>query len=98
VKQLWLLLLATSFRAHPSKPSPCSHTINANRHSDNTPPTPQRNASNYDPLQTFVLPKGADRHYAQQFADMYFLRLAQLKKAVKAKAHEAWDDFEVRWI
>jgi DNA polymerase delta subunit 2 len=43
-----------------------------------------------------VLPKGADRHYAQQFADMYFLRLAQLKKDVKAKAHAAWDDFEVR--
>jgi DNA polymerase delta subunit 2 len=54
-----------------------------------------RNASEYSPLQTFVLPKGTDKHYAQQFADMYFLRLAQLKKAVKAKAQDAWKDFEV---
>jgi DNA polymerase delta subunit 2 len=74
------------------------HTINANKYSDTTSSPPQRNASNYDPLHTFVLPKGADRHYAQQFADMYFLRLAQLKKDVKAKAHEAWDDFEVRQL
>lgn len=42
-----------------------------------------------------MLPKGTDKHYAQQFADMYFLRLAQLKKAVKAKAHDAWHDFEL---
>jgi len=27
---------------------------------------------------------------------MYFLRLAQLKKAVKQKAEDAWSDFEVR--
>jgi DNA polymerase delta subunit 2 len=26
---------------------------------------------------------------------MYFLRLAQLKKAVMQKAHDAWDDFEL---
>ncbi|KAH7402166.1 DNA polymerase alpha/epsilon subunit B-domain-containing protein [Phaeosphaeria sp. MPI-PUGE-AT-0046c] len=63
---------------------------------DTPTPTPlTRNASEYSPLQTFVLPKGTDKHYAQQFADMYFLRLAQLKKAVKAKAHDAWHDFEL---
>lgn len=56
---------------------------------------PSRNESNYYPLHTFELPKGADKHYSQQFADMYFLRLAQLKEHVMEKAHEAWDDFEV---
>ncbi|KAH8726252.1 DNA polymerase-like protein subunit delta-2 [Phaeosphaeriaceae sp. PMI808] len=56
---------------------------------------PSRKASAYNPLKTFVLAKGTEKHYAQQFADMYFLRLAQLKKAVKAKAHEAWDEFEL---
>ncbi|KAJ4301131.1 DNA polymerase delta small subunit Cdc1 [Kalmusia sp. IMI 367209] len=54
-----------------------------------------REASSYRPLHTFELPKGAEKHYQQQFADMYFLRLAQLKKAVREKAHEAWDDFEL---
>ncbi|KAJ4344503.1 DNA polymerase delta small subunit Cdc1 [Didymosphaeria variabile] len=54
-----------------------------------------RNASAYRPLHTFELPKGPEKHYQQQFADMYFLRLAQLKKAVKQKAHEAWDEFEL---
>jgi DNA polymerase delta subunit 2 len=68
----------------------------AHEPSAETTPAPSRGPSDYSPLQTFVLPKGADRHYAQQFADMYFLRLAQLKKAVKAKAHDAWDGFEVQ--
>jgi hypothetical protein len=27
---------------------------------------------------------------------MYFVRLAQLKKAVKQKAEETWEEFEVR--
>lgn len=57
---------------------------------------PSRNESNYAPLRTFELPKGADKHYSQQFADMYFLRLAQLKEHVMEKAHAAWDDFEVQ--
>ena len=55
-----------------------------------------RGSSAYRPLHTFELPKGAERHYQQQFADMYFLRLAQLKDAVKQRAHAAWDAFEVR--
>ncbi|KAF2133992.1 hypothetical protein P153DRAFT_330716 [Dothidotthia symphoricarpi CBS 119687] len=54
-----------------------------------------RNASVYNPLHTFELPKGTEKNYAHQFADMYFLRLSLLKKAVKQKAHEAWDDFEL---
>jgi DNA polymerase delta subunit 2 len=47
-------------------------------------------------MHTFELPKGTEKNYAHQYADMYFLRLAQLKKAVKQKAQEAWEDFEVR--
>jgi DNA polymerase delta subunit 2 len=58
-------------------------------------PSSARGSSNYDPLDTFVLPQGTERHYSQQFADMYFLRLAQLKKEVKAMAHAAWDDFSL---
>ncbi|KAF1971379.1 DNA polymeras-like protein subunit delta-2 [Bimuria novae-zelandiae CBS 107.79] len=54
-----------------------------------------RNASAYKPLHTFELPTGAEKHYHHQFADMYFLRLVQLKQAVKQKAHDAWDDFKL---
>jgi DNA polymerase delta subunit 2 len=70
----------------------------SSKHSEDAaaPSPPTRSASDYRPLHTFDLPKGADRHYAQQFADMYFLRLSHLKDDVKAKAHDAWDDFEVR--
>ncbi|KAF2740552.1 DNA polymeras-like protein subunit delta-2 [Polyplosphaeria fusca] len=56
---------------------------------------PSRKPSVYNPLHTFQLPQGAEKHYQQQFADMYFLRLAQLKKAVKQKAEEAWGDFQL---
>lgn len=59
------------------------------------PSAPPRGESAYSPLHTFELPKGTDKHYGQQFADMYFLRLAQLKTAVKQKAEDAWSDFEV---
>ncbi|KAF1997979.1 DNA polymeras-like protein subunit delta-2 [Amniculicola lignicola CBS 123094] len=60
---------------------------------EEAPYLPSRNASAYKPLHTFDLPKGADKHYGQQFADMYFLRLAELKTHVKQKAEEAWSDF-----
>lgn len=56
---------------------------------------PTRDASAYNPLHTFELPKGAEKTYTHQFADMYFLRLSQLKPAVKQKAQEAWSDFEL---
>ncbi|XPT02457.1 DNA polymerase delta small subunit Cdc1 [Ascochyta lentis] len=62
---------------------------------EDVPSIPSRAESQYNPLHTFDLPKGTEKNYAHQFADMYFLRLAQLKKAVKTKAHEAWDDFEL---
>ncbi|KAF2090620.1 DNA polymerase delta subunit 2 [Saccharata proteae CBS 121410] len=58
-------------------------------------PTQTRAFSSYAPLQTFVLPKGEDRHYAQQYADMYFMRLAELKPEVEKIAAEAWEGFEI---
>ncbi|KAJ5734383.1 DNA polymerase III subunit [Penicillium malachiteum] len=54
-----------------------------------------RNPSNYSPLSTFKLPSGSDRHYKQQYGDMYFLRLAGLKPAVEKIAAEAWDGFSI---
>ncbi|KAF2854742.1 DNA polymeras-like protein subunit delta-2 [Plenodomus tracheiphilus IPT5] len=63
--------------------------------SGDAPSAPPRETSAYNPLHTFELPKGTDKHYGQQFADMYFLRLAQLKKSVKQKAEDAWSDFEL---
>jgi DNA polymerase delta subunit 2 len=68
----------------------------SNHSSNDAPSAPARAESAYNPLHTFELPKGAEKNYAHQFADMYFLRLAQLKKAVQQKAQEAWEDFEVR--
>ena len=72
--------------------------LNFNCNSGDAPSIPSRTESSYNPLHTFELAKGTEKNYAHQFADMYFLRLVQLKKAVKQKAHEAWDDFEVRGI
>ena len=57
--------------------------------------TPARTDSSYNPLHTFDLPKGSEKHYQQQYADMYFLRLSMLKPIVEQKAEEAWRDFEV---
>ena len=51
---------------------------------------PDRTQTAYHPMNTFVLDK--DRQYQQQFADMYFLRLAKIKPAVKKIAEEAWKD------
>ncbi|KAJ5128713.1 hypothetical protein N7526_006879 [Penicillium atrosanguineum] len=38
---------------------------------------------------------GNDRHYQQQYDDMYFLRLAKLKPAVEQVAAAAWDGFSI---
>ncbi|KAL4890949.1 DNA polymerase alpha/epsilon subunit B-domain-containing protein [Aspergillus ambiguus] len=54
-----------------------------------------REPSNYNPLDTFKLPTGQDRHYQQQYGDMYFLRLAKLKPAVEKVAVEAWEGFSI---
>ena len=60
-------------------------------------PSQDRIASTYNPLNTFKLPKGERKHYTQQFADMYFLRLALLKPGIEKIAAEAWNDFEVTY-
>ncbi|PYH92353.1 DNA polymerase delta subunit 2 [Aspergillus ellipticus CBS 707.79] len=54
-----------------------------------------RESSHYNPLDTFRLPSGQDRHYKQQYGDMYFLRLAKLKPAVEEIAVEAWEGFSI---
>lgn len=55
----------------------------------------ERTPSSYNPLHSFRLPKGENKHYQQQYGDMYFLRLAKLKPAVEAVAKEAWDEIIV---
>ena len=63
--------------------------------SDHEYDTLSRTASTYNPLSSFDLPKGEKRHYTQQYADMYFARLAQLKPAVEGIGADAWSDFEI---
>jgi DNA polymerase delta subunit 2 len=46
-------------------------------------------------MNTFALPKGQERTYQHQFADMYFLRLAEIKPIVEQIAEAAWGDFEI---
>lgn len=58
---------------------------------------PERLHSAYNPLHSFRLPKGENKHYQQQYADTYFLRLAKLKPAVTSIAEDAWADFQVSW-
>jgi DNA polymerase delta subunit 2 len=55
----------------------------------------ERAASSYNPLHSFSLPHGEGKQYAQQFGDMYFLRLAKLKPVVEAIATEEWGEFEI---
>jgi DNA polymerase delta subunit 2 len=87
-----MLLKGEPLYVDVSKSHPNTYT---NSNSEDAPPAPSRNASAYNPLHDFVLPPGTERHYSQQFADMYFLRLMQLKKTVKQRAEDAWHDFEV---
>lgn len=54
-----------------------------------------RQLSVYHPLTSFELPPGSSRSYRQQFADIYFLRLAALKPVAAAAASTAWDGFIV---
>jgi hypothetical protein len=52
-----------------------------------------RQPSAYNPQETYALDK--EKHYQQQYADIYFLRLAKLKPAVEQIALEAWDGFQI---
>lgn len=58
--------------------------------------TQYRRPSSYNPLHTFRLPMGENRQYKQQYADLYFLRLAKLKPAVVKVAKESWEGYNVR--
>lgn len=51
--------------------------------------------SSYNPIYSYRLPRGEMRQYQQQFADMYFLRLAKLKPILEKIAREEWQDFEI---
>ncbi|KZF24751.1 hypothetical protein L228DRAFT_228821 [Xylona heveae TC161] len=55
----------------------------------------ERKPSSYNPLHSFELARGDQRHYQQQYGDMYFLRLAKLKPAVEEVASEAWEGFQI---
>ena len=52
-----------------------------------------RQPSLYKPLDTYALEK--EKHYQQQYGDMYFLRLTKLKPAVEEIAAQAWDGFQI---
>ena len=54
-----------------------------------------RVSSSYSPCYSYRLPHGETKQYEQQFADMYFARLAQLKKPLVRVAKEEWEDFEI---
>jgi DNA polymerase delta subunit 2 len=58
-------------------------------------PIPLRAHSSYSSLSTFVLPKASDRKYSTQYADLYFVRLALLKRALEDNAKAAWKDTEI---
>jgi DNA polymerase delta subunit 2 len=60
--------------------------------------TPERPPSAYVSLDTFQLPKGTEKKYSIQYADLYFVRLSLLKRHVERVAEEAWGDFEVRTL
>ncbi|TVY14584.1 DNA polymerase subunit delta-2 [Lachnellula arida] len=53
----------------------------------------ERASTSYKPHETYALEK--EKHYQQQFADIYFLRLTKLKPAVEKIASDAWEDFQI---
>ena len=57
-------------------------------------PAIQRLASGYEPLRKYRLTESDQKHYQQQYGDLYFLRLAKLKSAVEHVAEAAWANFE----
>ena len=67
--------------------------LTSDREEDQSPLNRQH--SYYNPLQSFELAKGKEKHYQQQYGDMYFLRLAKLKPVVEQIAAEAWEDIQV---
>ncbi|KAI0124216.1 DNA polymerase alpha/epsilon subunit B-domain-containing protein [Xylariales sp. AK1849] len=53
----------------------------------------ERSSSTYKPLHSFRLDK--EKSYKQQYADMYFLRLAKIKPAVEQLASAEWADMVI---
>lgn len=62
-------------------------------HSNETFSTRTRTRTLYQPLAKFTLP--AEKHYQQQYSDIYFLRLAKLKPTIERIAAEAWDGLQI---
>ena len=52
-----------------------------------------RQPSSYKPFETYALEK--EKHYQQQYGDMYFLRLTKLKPIVEQIAQDAWYGFQI---
>ena len=57
-------------------------------------PLMERLPSKYQSLGKFRLAESDQKHYQQQYGDLYFLRLAKLRAAVEHVAEIAWADFE----
>ena len=55
----------------------------------------ERHHSGYRPSRRYHLSGATQKHYQQQYGDIYFLRLARLKPAVEAAAAAAWAGFAV---
>ena len=55
----------------------------------------RRMPSNYNPMYSYRLGRGEAKQYDQQFADLYYLRLAKLKPVLSSLAGEDWADFEI---
>jgi DNA polymerase delta subunit 2 len=51
--------------------------------------------SAYNPLYNYRLGQSETKQYNQQFADIYFLRLAKLKKIVEKHAEAEWEEYEL---
>ncbi|KAK5104651.1 DNA polymerase delta small subunit Cdc1 [Lithohypha guttulata] len=55
----------------------------------------QRPASAFNPLHNFHVSLGPEAEFAQQFADLYYLRLTKLQGVVKEMAEQEWSHVEV---
>ncbi|RDL41214.1 uncharacterized protein BP5553_01193 [Venustampulla echinocandica] len=53
----------------------------------------ERATTSYIPHETYTLEK--EKHYQQQYSDLYFLRLTKLKPPVERIAEDAWDGFQI---
>ncbi|KAI5358914.1 putative DNA polymerase alpha/delta/epsilon, subunit B, DNA polymerase delta/II small subunit family [Septoria linicola] len=72
-----------------------SDSVLLHKPTDETNEPLTRTTCTYNPLATFTLPRGEGKHYQQQYADMYFARLAQLKPGLVTLATDAFSDYEI---